>query len=237
MENKGDVESGYLVHIFTGSQSPCEVSVLRKICMKYGLTQWDLMQGYLPWRQRSALRATICRLIKKQAISEYDNIRADPFAIQKDNEELINNPEKLKESGYIFKGGLLVSTKWDRANSEWERARQENTQKYEISKEQAEKINIPSIISIDYMRQQCFKRRQSLLLYRAALLSEIARREGRDPGNLGVDEIQIRSGCDVVIPKASTKLETDTAVDDIFFYPGEESSYMGSSESRPTNPL
>nr|AAF80456.1 unknown [Trichomonas vaginalis] len=177
------------------------------------------MTGYLPWRQRASLRTTICRLLRKQAISEYDNIRADPIAIQKDNEDLINNPEKLKESGYILKGGLLVSTKWDRTNSEWERVRKENTQKYEISKEEAETINIPSVISVDYMRQQCFRRRQSLLLYRAALLAEIARREGREPDNLNVDELQIRSGCDVVIPKAKTTLESDPAINDIFYTP------------------
>lgn len=177
------------------------------------------MNGYLPWRQRTALRSMVCRMIKKQAISEYDNIRADPLRIQKDNEELINNPEKLKESGYVFKGGLLVSTKWDRASSEWEKTRMENTKKYEIPKEEAETINIPSVISVDYMRQQYFRRRQSLLIYRAALIAEIARREGKKPESLNVDELQIRSGCDVVIPKASTKLEPDPAIGEVFYTP------------------
>lgn len=125
----------------------------------------------------------------------------------------------MKESGYILKGGLLVSTKWDKSSSEWEQVRKENTQKYEISKEEAEKINIPCVISSDYMRQQCFRRRQSLLLYRAALIAEIARLEGREPRNLDVDELQIRSGCDVVIPKATTTLESDPTINDIFYEP------------------
>ena len=216
-------ESGYLVHLFAGDQNASELAVLCKICMKFGLTNWDVMSKFLPWRNRAALRTTMCRIIRKQALSEYDAIRADPIKIQQDNDEIIRNIGS--NPGYLVKGGVLVNAKWDRSQEEWAKIRKENAQKYEISREDADKIEIPSVISIDYMRQQCYKRRQSLLVKRAALRAEKARRlrikreeemkengqEIKEPVNvemdLGVSELQIRSGKQIVIPKHGAKLE------------------------------
>jgi len=210
-------EKGYLVHLFIGDQNPAELAVLRKICMKYGLTSWDVMTGYLPWRNRASLRTTMCRILRKQALSEYDAIRADPLKIQKDNESLA----KDLSTDYVFKGGVLVNTRWDRSNDEWADVRQRNAAKYSISEEEAQTIFVPSIVSVDFMRQQCFKRRQSLLVYRAALRAEIARRKGMPCDDLGVDELQIRSGREVVLPKPCTKLETETDESRFFFNPNE----------------
>ena len=230
-------ESGYIVHLFAGDQNASELAVLCKICMKFGLTNWDVMTKFLPWRNRAALRTTMCRIIRKQALSEYDGIRADPMKIQQDNDEIIKNIQH--HPNYLVKGGVLVNAKWDRSNEEWNQIRKENASKYEIGKEDAEKIEIPSVISIDYMRQQCYKRRQSLLVKRAALRAEKARREkmkreaerkeneneneeeqgseestpkennhSSSPSvDLGVEELQIRSGRQIVIPKYSAKLE------------------------------
>ena len=211
-------EKGFLVHIFTGAQSPCENSVLRKICMKHGLTCWDIMNGYLPWRNKATLRCYVIRMIKKQALSEYSGIRADPLKIAEDNNVYINNPEKLKEAGLCYKGGILVNTE-TKSKEEWTKIRDANTRKYALSQEEADEIMIPSVISADYMKQRCFRRRQSLLLYRAALRAEIARREGRECPDLGVEELQLRSGTEVVIPRACTKLETVTKLDNIFYDP------------------
>ena len=223
-------ESGYIVHLFAGDQNSSELAVLCKICMKFGLTNWDVMTKFLPWRNRAALRTTMCRIIRKQALSEYDGIRADPMKIQQDNDEIMKNIQN--HPNYLVKGGVLVNAKWDRTNEEWNQIRKESAQKYEIGKEDAEKIEIPSVISIDYMRQQCYKRRQSLLVKRAALRAEKARRERlkqlaeeedeneesqqekakianekQPPIDFGVEELQIRSGKRIVIPKHSAKLE------------------------------
>ena len=207
-------ETGYLVHLFVGDQNPAELAVLRKICMKYGLTSWDVMTGYLPWRNRASLRTTMCRILRKQALSEYDAIRADPLKIQKDNENLA---KEGNTTDYVLKGGVLVNTRWDRTNDEWADVRQKNSAKYSISDEEAQTIYVPSIVSVDFMRQQCFKRRQSLLVYRAALRAEKSRRMGLNNFDLGVEELQIKSGRDVVLPKPCTKLEIENDISKYFY--------------------
>lgn len=211
-------DSGYLVHLFVGDQNTAELAVLQKIAMKFGLTAWDHMTQYLPWRNRAALRTTMCKIIRKQALSEYDGIRADPIRIQKDNDLIAEQIQKGKGDGeYLFKGGVLVNARWDRSAEEWNRVRRINSEKYEISEAEAKEITIPSIISIDYMRQQCFKRKQSLLVRRAALLAEKARRNGEKSPNLRVEDLQIRTGRDIVIPQPSKKLNLDKNPEDCFF--------------------
>ena len=219
MEKKHqEPEKGFLVHIFTGAQSPCEYSVLRKICMKHGLTCWDIMNGYIPWRNKQTLRCFVIRMIRKQALSEYTGLRADPNRIAEDNMEFIKNPEKMKEAGFCYKGGMLVNTV-SRSKEEWNAVKSRNFAKYQLSQEESDEIVIPSVISADYMKQRCFRRRQSLLLYRAALRAEIARREGTECPDLGVEELQLRSGTEVIIPRASTKLETMTKLENFFYDP------------------
>ncbi|EAY19202.1 hypothetical protein TVAG_214270 [Trichomonas vaginalis G3] len=221
-ETKTKQDSGYLVHLFVGEQNTAELAVLQKIAMKFGLTAWDQMTQYLPWRNRAALRTTMCRIIRKQALSEYDGIRADPIQIQKDNDIIAEQIQKGKgNDDYLFKGGVLVNARWDRSPEEWAKVRKQNSEKYEISEQEAKDITIPSIISIDYMRQQCFKRRESLLVRRAALLAEKARRmEVKNP-DLKVDDLQIRSGRDIVIPAPSNKLSLDKNPEECFFKPTE----------------
>ena len=209
---------GFLVHIFTGSQSPFEKSVIRKICMKHGLGAYDVMNGYIPWRSKKTLHHYLIRMIKKQALSEYGAMRADPLRIAQDNSIYFSEPQKMAEAGLINKGGILINK--ETKNKEIQDAIiQSNYEKYSISQEEADNIVIPSIISSDYMKQRCFRRRQSLLLYRAALRREIARREGKKCPDLSVDELQMRSGTEVIIPRACTNLETVSRVDDYFYEP------------------
>ena len=213
-----DPEKGFLVHIFTGAQSPCENSVLRKICMKHGLTCWDIMNGYIPWRNKQTLRLYVMRMIKKQALSEYSGIRADPLKIAEDNMIYILDQQKRQEAGLVYKGGVLVNTE-TRGKEEWNEIKQRNAKKYSLTQEESDEIIVPSVISADYMKQRCFRRRQSLLLYRAALRAEIARRQGLECPDLGVEELQLRSGTEVIIPRACTKLETCTKLDNFFYDP------------------
>ena len=102
-------------------------------------------------------------MIKKQALSEYSGIRADL------------DQQKCQEAGLVYKGGVLVNTE-TRGKEEWNEIKQRNAKKYSLSQEESDEIIVPSVISADYMKQRCFRRRQSLLLYRAALRAEIARR-------------------------------------------------------------
>ena len=197
-------KKGFLVYIFTGDQDPSEIAVFRKICMKYSLQSWDEMMKYLPWRNRAALRTTLCKIIRKQSVSEYDGIRADPFVIQKDNMAL--GAEDGYDEEYTIKGNILVNQKWDRTPEEWEAMRVANTKKYMISDKEAEKIEIPSIISIEHMTQQIANRRQSLLLYRAAIVNEIAKRKNVEPV-FDIKELCIVSADHLDNPTNTVKLD------------------------------
>lgn len=195
---------GYLVYIFRGDQNPSEISVFRKICMKYSLQAWDEMLTYLPWRNRAGLRTTLCKIIRKQALSEYDNIRADPFVIQKDNMAL--GIDENSDEEYTIKGGMLINQKWDRTPREWCEMRAENAKKYMISEEEAAEIEIPSIISVEHMTQLCSNRRQSLLLFRAAIVNEIAKRKKEEPV-FDVSELCLMPADFLQIPDNKNKLE------------------------------
>ncbi|KAH0789666.1 hypothetical protein GPJ56_006168 [Histomonas meleagridis] len=206
---------GFLVYIFTGDQDPAEIEVFRKICMKYSLQSWDEMMKYLPWRNRAALRTTLCKIIRKQSVSEYDGIRADPYVIRKDNLAL-GVSEDGSDEEYTIKGNILVNLKWDRKPEEWEAMRIANTKKYMISDEEADKIEIPSIISIEHMSQQIANRRQSLLLYRAAIINEIAKRKKVEP-KFDVKELCIVTSDHLDTPTNTIKLESKNSND--FYFP------------------
>ena len=209
---------GNFVHLFTGSQNSCETAVLRLICMKYGVTNWEMLKLFLPWRNENIIKATICRILKKQAMREYTGVCADPFVIGKDNQKIIDDPEECQKNGYVVKGGILVNTNWDKT-LDFESAQIANQQKYNLTKEERDKIEIPNIYSLDSMKQKCFKRRQSIIIYRAALLAELARRENRKEKDLGVSELFIRPNATVEAPKASTPLMQDTNAESLFYDP------------------
>jgi hypothetical protein len=175
-----DGETGYLVYMFTGDQEAVEMAVLRKICMKHGLQAWDHMLEYIPWRNRAAFRTTLCRIIRRQALSEYDGIKADPFEIQKDNPLDIDS---------VVKGGMLINQEWERGADDWEAVRTENEMKYGMSAQDIENVEIPTVISIDYIKHVVENRRQSLLLKRAAILHEISKRKNEECCDLGVEEL------------------------------------------------
>ena len=207
-------EGGYLVHMFLGDQSASETAVFRKICMKYGMQSWDIMEGFLPWRNRATLRQNLCKLIRKQAISEYSGMRADPYKIQEENERIMRN---FQTSDFLCKSGVLVNQKWDRDENEMNEIREENRKKFEISQKEADKIQIPSIMSIDYIKHQCYKRRISLLLYRAALRNELCKRQHKVCKDLGLSELRISSSRETEVNKRETRLEELKPSPDDFF--------------------
>ena len=213
---------GQLVYLFNHPEDPAELAIFRLICMKYGLQAWNQMLIYLPWRTRASLRTTLCRILKKQALSEYGGIRADPFQIQKDNDIL---REGEANNGYKMKAGMLVNLKWNRSREDLARIQEENARKYEIPEEKAEKIEIPIIISLEFMRQQLEHRRNSVLLYRAAILSEMRNRKMAESDDLKVQDLMIMPSEKLCLPKTALNckvdynnkyFEYDDTVDDVF---------------------
>lgn len=176
---------GQLAYLFNHPEDQAEYAVLRKICMKFGLKSWNHMLAYLPWRTRASLRTTLCRILKKQALSEYGDICADPFRIKKDNSIL---REGDSNSEYKMKAGMLVNLKWNRSREDREQTQEENARKYEIPEHEARKIEIPTIISLEFMRQQIEHRRNSVILYRAAIINEMMNRAKNGNENFQIDE-------------------------------------------------
>jgi hypothetical protein len=215
-----NAEQGFLVYLFAGDQDPCEIVVFRKICMKYGLQAWDEMEAYLPWRTRAAFRTTLCHIIHKQALSEYSGIRADPFEIQKDNPLDFS----LGEDSYTVKSGMLVNQRWDRSPGECDEMRSDNIKKYGLTEEEASMIEIPVLFSIEYMRQLSDNRRQSLLVRRAAIRSELARRRGETDVDLGIEDL-------VLMPSDALELPTNTEELQVTFGPNRYSCEISDSVS------
>lgn len=201
-------EKGYLMHIFRGQNNPSELACFRKICMKHGMQAWEEMHSYLPWRSRSDLRTTLCRMIRKNAVSEYANIRADPIRIQEDNDKLHT---KLKEGELALKGGFFVNQKWDKSEQERKEEVQSNMEKYNIPEEEAERIEIPPVMQVEYLQKCVEKRRISLLLYRAACIASKALKTGIDHPDLMLEGLAVlpASQAHIRMPRTTLKYTRD----------------------------
>ena len=202
--------TGYLVHLFKGRSHPAEVEVFRRICMKYGLQAWDEMQAYMPWHIRADFRMTLCRTIKKQALAEYRNIRADPVAIRKDNESKINS-----DAGELkLKSGMIINPRWDRSAEEIEAIRRENVERYAMHQKESEEVEVPLIMSIDYLQKCAVTRYAGAVLYRAFLINALAKRRGIEhPDLLKGAKLRVISGEEVFSRRNETVLahEGDTS--------------------------
>jgi hypothetical protein len=205
--------TGCVVYVFRGDQDACEMAVFRKICMKCGMTAWDEMERRLPWRTRAAFRTTLCRILRKQSLGEYAGIRADPFEIQKDNPLDLNRVDE----GYTIKGGMLINQKWDRSSAEVEQLRQANIRKYGLSEEQSAAIEIPVVVSVDYLRQLAENRRQSLTLKVAAMKAELGRRRGIASPDLGLQALKLMPAETIEVPPPGEALRTEFDTDDFYF--------------------
>jgi hypothetical protein len=181
--------------------------------MKFGLTAWDEMERRLPWRTRSAFRTTLCRILRKQSLAEYAGIRADPFEIQRDNPLNFS----LTDEEYTVKGGILVNQKWDRSPAEIESVRQENLRKYGLGDDEAAAIDIPVIISIDYLGQLAENRRHSLILKVAAMKAEFARRIGNQAPDLGLQGLKLVPAEAVDLPPPGEALRTEFDTHEVYF--------------------
>jgi hypothetical protein len=99
------------------------------------------------------------------------------------------------------------------------RARAANVEKYDISDEDAFAIQVPTVMSVEYLQRLVRSRNTSLKLYRAVLLAEKARRAGEEPRDLGLDKRSVLRSRDVVMPMPHTPLkyglDTDKYVFDI----------------------
>jgi hypothetical protein len=190
-----ELKYGYLVHITRGEHNPSETKCFRRLCMRYGLDAWDEMVQYLPWKSRSNLRSMLCWTIKKQAIGDYQDIRADPLLIRQDNERII---AQSGDENCIVKGGVLVDCKWDRDPEERAQIRAANALQYGLSDEEELAVVVPNVIAIEYSQRILARQAAASLMWRAALLEEKMRREGKKAKDLGLGAVTVRRGKEVV---------------------------------------
>lgn len=200
----GDYD-GILVYIYTGQHNTNENFTFRQLCKHYGLTAWDELNSYLPWRSRSDLRLTLMKMIKKQAISEYSGIRADPTKIGADNTD-------LNDENYKLKGGLWVNKKWDKSPEEKREIKLKNKDKYHIDIIEALDVDVPLILSHDYLIERVQGRKANLILFNAALSNEYLKRTGEKlPCAAGLSQLKVMTNkvCKVHKPKIVLKASND----------------------------
>lgn len=210
-------ELGTLAYITVGKHSEIETDVWRKVCMKHGVNNFSAMNYYLPWKEPQKFRLKLIKYTRKQAIGEYEGIRADPLNFQKENDDIIKQMQSNNNGSVLLKNGIIVNQIWDRSNEEIRDIRSKNEAKYGIPDYVADTITIPKILPIQYIRQNMIRRRQALLLYRAGILSEIARREHVMWPDLKVDELQIRSGKDLNSRRSYKAIHPKVDTSSIFF--------------------
>jgi hypothetical protein len=207
---------GHLVHLFRGTSNPVESLCFRRICMKRGLRAWHDMHRFLPWRPKSDLRATLVKLLRKQAIGEYPDIRADPLIIGLHNRDMIRDA-KTGNPDHIVKNGRLVRKRYDRTTNERRRDRDTNAYKYDLPDNESLQVRIPSIMSLEYLRNSVSSRVQTLKLERAALIWEMARRKGTKPEDFGMGEMKVIGEVDMGFERPFTVLEHIEETPDMFF--------------------
>jgi hypothetical protein len=149
-------------------------------------------------------------MVRKQAIAEYQDINADPFRIREDNEHLMANPDG---ADYKVKGGLLVNQKWNRGSKDIAKARAVNVERYDLDDSDALKVEVPLVMSVEYLQEMVRNRQISLRMFRAALLMEKARRAGTQPRDLGLDKGFVFRARHVVTPVPRTPLNYGTDTD------------------------
>lgn len=205
-------DTGYLVHIYKGRHNPVEHETFRRICMKYGLQAWDEMEAYMPWHERSDFRTTLCKIIKRQALSEYRNMRADPVKIGEDNSALIH----AKNSTVTVKHGMIINQKWNRGAKEIAETRDRNAEKYAMNQRESDKVEVPIVMPIEYIQKQAASRYISAVLYRAYLINELNKRRGivtYDQDLLKGAQVKLMKGSHLQIKRHHTRLahSTDTS--------------------------
>jgi hypothetical protein len=67
-------------------------------------------------------------------------------------------------------------------------------------------IEIPISISVEYLRQQVEKRRQSLLVRRAAIINELARRRDQQQADLQIQDLVLMPSETLETPRNSQDL-------------------------------
>lgn len=207
-----EIQKGFLIHLFRGDDNEAEFMTLRRACMRYGIQAWDIMHSFLPWKSRAELRSTLCKIIGKQAISEFKDIHADPFVIAREIEKEFQN---APDGQYIKKGGVIVNQKFGVTDEERAEILENNRRKFDMKSEDSVNVNVPTIMKIGFLQEKALRRRVAQIIFRAALVTERARRRGEKPQNLHLDEISIVSGKDVRHHRHSTELTYTRDTEDV----------------------
>jgi hypothetical protein len=163
--------------------------------MRYGIQDWNAMRLYMPWRTAADYRSTIIRLIRRQAINEYQDIRADPFKIRADNEQAITERDHPDS---VVKRGMLVNQNWERGDDERKQIRKANIERYDLPDEEALKVEVPFVMSAAYLQGGMHRAGIARKLKVMALRMEKARRMRQEYTQTEEPIFRVLRGRDVV---------------------------------------
>ncbi|KAK8793506.1 hypothetical protein WA158_004865 [Blastocystis sp. Blastoise] len=115
-----------------------EIHILRLAVMKFGLGNWRKIHraNVLPGKTVNQIVSEVQRMIGQQSLKEFLNVHADPYAIGDDNS---------KRKDVKRKNGMIVNVGKTLTNEEYEILHKSNIQKYGLSKEEIDAIEIPVI--------------------------------------------------------------------------------------------
>ena len=105
-----------------------------------------------------------------------------------------------------------MNKKWDKTPEEKRATRQKNKDKYHISTIDALQIDVPFIMSYDYMIERLQSRKVNLILYNQALANEYEKRTGeRLQSTVGLSQLRVMNNkvCKIHKPKIELRSSTD----------------------------
>jgi hypothetical protein len=207
-------KDGVLVYLFRGKKNPAERLVFTEMCKKYG-PDWARMEAICPWRSRRNWCASWKKVTHIQAVGEFKTTRADPYRIRDAHRHLFK--AGLRHDKYLYKGGMLVNKDPLMSTEARLAARDANYEKFSLTEEEAEAVQIPIVFPIEFLQTQTAKRRSALQAKIAAIDWVKAQREGRRT-DLKIPNVTVVPGHLVNRPpRFATPLDYTTVTDRYIF--------------------
>lgn len=114
-----------------------EIAVLRLALMKVGCGRWQEILRFLPGKTVSQLNLQAQRLFGQQSLAEFAELHVDPLKVFEAN-------AALQGDGVVRKNGMIVNQGAQLTAAETRARIAANRERYGISKEEAEVIEVPA---------------------------------------------------------------------------------------------
>lgn len=213
MSNESCQDDGVLVTIYNDKMIKIEEEVFRLICMKYG-PRWSLLHSIMPWRSKANWRSTWIHITKQQAISEWCGVRGDPYKLGEIFRPMCH--KGFENEKFIYKKRLVnkneMMTKEERVST-----KEQNKVEYGLSDEEANKIRVPLILSINYLNDTSKMNKIILTLKLQQAKIELAKRKSTERPTANFQILQVGRGNIMKLGKRKTIMNyTDDTSDFLY---------------------